>query len=168
MAECAWPRLLVAAQKNEQPVSAENLELTCDRLSSIVDQTLFERLAWERNIGPKLVRLVDLARAALETREEFELSEEGATRDVKRFIIKIHGTRVFAIDLTIEEKRAILRASEIDRSRFKLDPGEPIVTDADAIDLPWMVEALDKVFSRVKRRQQDPAERAGDSTRLQP
>ena len=45
-------------------------ELECDRLSSVVDNALFERLRWERNVGPVLARLVALAHAALEKRSE--------------------------------------------------------------------------------------------------
>ena len=74
-----------------------SLDLECDRLSSVVDSTLFERLRWERNVGPVLARLVALAHAALEKRGEFEFAEEGATRDVKRFVLKVHGNRVMAI-----------------------------------------------------------------------
>ena len=83
-----------------------SLDLECDRLSSVIDGALFERLQWERNVGPVLARLVALSHAALEKRGEFELAEEGATRDVKRFVLKVHANRVMAIAMRVEAGRA--------------------------------------------------------------
>jgi hypothetical protein len=133
-------------------VSVENFDHSCDRLSAIVDKALYDRLAWERNVGPKLERLVALLKGAFAEREEFELSEEGATRDVKRYVIKIHGNRVLAVSVTIDNGRVVMTGSAIERSRFAVGHAEPITADPDAIDEEWMANALHAVFSRVNPR----------------
>ena len=86
----------------------DSFQLECDRLSQIVDLALSQRLLWERNEGPMLARLVALAHAAFEGRSEFELVEEGATRDLKRFVLKIHGKRVMAVSLRIADGQAVI------------------------------------------------------------
>lgn len=122
----------------------------CDRLSQIVDAPQFERLRWERNEAPMLARLVDLAQSALEGRGEFELTEEGATRDIKRFVVKVHGTRVMAITIRLSAGRAVMTAEAIDRSRFTLSAGEPISADLGEVDEEWMGRALQALFGRVQ------------------
>lgn len=141
-------------------MSDENFDLSCDRLSSIVDGALHERLHWERTVGPVLARLVELTHSALADREEFELSEEGATRDVKRYVVKIHGNRIFAIQLTVVDGRAIVDAAQIERSRFLLKPAAPISADIGHVDEQWIAEALQSTFERVFRRPEacEPAE----------
>ena len=128
----------------------DSFQLECDRLSHIVDGALFERLRWERNEGPMLARLVALAHSAFEGRSEFELVEEGATRDIKRFVLKIHGNRVVAISLRIENGRAVLDSQALDRSKYTLADGEAVAADFETVDEPWMVHALQGLFSRVR------------------
>jgi len=130
-------------------VPQTSFELECDRLSHIVDGALFERLRWERNEGPMLARLVSLAHAALEGRGEFELTEEGATRDIKRFILKIHGNRILAVAIRIEGGRAVLEGQALDRSSYRLAGGAPISTGFAEADEQWMAEAMQELFSRV-------------------
>ena len=130
-------------------VPQDDFQLECDRLSHIVDRALFERLRWERNEGPMLAHLVALAHAALEPRSEFELVEEGATRDIKRFVLKVHGNRVVGITLRIETGRALLDAHALDRSSYSLAAGTPASTDFAAADGPWMAAALQQLFGRV-------------------
>lgn len=125
-------------------------ELECDRLSSVVDNALFERLRWERNVGPVLARLVALAHAALEKRSEFQFTEEGATRDVKRFVLKVHGNRIMAIAMRVEGDQAVVEAQAIDRSRYSLASGPPLTVACEALDEPWMAQALQQLFSRVQ------------------
>ena len=128
----------------------DNLQVECDRLSHIVDGALFERLRWERNEGPMLAHLIALANSALEGRSEFELIEEGATRDVKRFVLKVHGNRVVAITLRIEAGRAIVDAQGLDRSSYRVSEGVSASTDFATADEAWMAGALQALFSRIR------------------
>ena len=127
-----------------------SLDLECDRLSSVVDSTLFERLRWERNVGPVLARLVALAHAAMEKRGEFECAEVGATRYVKRFVLKVHGNRVMAIAMRVEGEFAIVESQPIDRGRYSLASGPPLSVASEALDEPWMAQALQQLFARVQ------------------
>ena len=124
-------------------------ETACDRVSRIVDPAQFERLRWAREEGPRLTQLVALAHAAFERREEFELAEEGATSEVKRFVLKIHSNRVVAIVLWLEGGQAHLRAEEVTRSAYRLAPGIPCSVGYDGIDAGWMDTALHDVFGRI-------------------
>ena len=128
----------------------DSFELECDRLSGVVDGALFERLRWERNEGPMLAHLVALAHAALEPRGEFELVEEGATRDIKRFVLKIHGNRVVGISLRVEGGCAVLDAHALDRTSYELADGTAATIDCQAADAQWMAGALQQLFSRVR------------------
>ena len=128
----------------------DSFQLECDRISHIVDEALFERLQWERNEGPKLAHLVVLARGAFEGRPEFELAEEGATRDLKRFVLKIHSKRVVAISMWIEDGRAMLQSERIERSPYGLADAAPVTAEFDAIDESWMAAALHQQFSRIQ------------------
>jgi hypothetical protein len=130
-------------------VSSNSFETECDRLSHSVDGQLFERLRWERNEGPMLTHLVTLAHAAFEARPEFELTEEGASRDIKRFVLKIHGNRVVAISLRVEDGKAVLEAHPIDRSSYQVSGGATASADLSAVDTEWMAGALQELFSRV-------------------
>ncbi len=128
----------------------DSFQLECDRLSHVVDGALFERLRWERNEGPMLARLVALAHSALEARPEFEFVEEGATRDIKRFVLKVHGNRVVGITLRMEDGRAVVEAHAFAGSKYGLSDGAPIAADNSAIDDAWMAGALQQVFGRVR------------------
>ena len=129
----------------------DSFQLECDRLSDIVDRALFERLRWERNEGPKLARLVALARSAIEARPEFELVEEGATRDIKRFVLKVHGNRVIGVSLRLESDRAIVDADALERSHYGLAGGAAATADFEVVDEAWMVSALQDQFGRVQK-----------------
>lgn len=125
-------------------------ETECDRLSHAVDKTLFEQLQWARIEGPMLVRLTELARSAIEGRPEFELIEEGATKEVKRFVLKVHHNRLVAITISIADGKASLAAEPIDRSKYSLSKDGPVSTDYQLVDEQWMAGALQELFSRVK------------------
>ena len=128
----------------------DSFELECDRLSHVVDSTLFEHLRWSRTEGPMLARLVELAQSALEERSEFELIEEGATSEIKRFILKVHSNRVMAITFGLAEGRAYVSAEAIDRSKYALEPGNAILADFEAVDEQWMTDALQELFGRIR------------------
>ena len=128
----------------------DSFQLECDRLSHVVDGALYERLRWERNEGPILARLVELAHSVLEARPEFEFVEEGATRDIKRFVLKVHGNRVVGITLRVEAGRAIVEAHAFAGSKYGLADGSPIAADVAAVDEAWMAGALQEVFGRVR------------------
>lgn len=123
--------------------------LECDRLSRTVDGALYERLCWERNEAPILARLVALAHAALEQRDDFELSEENSTRDIKRFTLKIHSNRVAAICITVEGGQAQVWADQIDRSSYRVTAGEPVAAAHTTIDADWMAATLQTLFQRI-------------------
>lgn len=128
----------------------DNFELACDRLSQVVDGTQFERLRWERNEGPMLARLVQLIQEAIANRIDYELSEEGSSGDIKRFVLKVHGTRIVAICIGLDQGQVIMIAETIERSRFRLTPGEPIWADFADVDAQWMANALQVLFDRIK------------------
>lgn len=130
--------------------SSAALDSTCDRLSHLVDETQFERLRWARNEGPMLARLVELAQGAFAEREDFELTEEGASRAEKRFVLKIHGTRIIAIVFGLDAGRATLRGEPIERSRYAIAPGAPLSGDFTLVDAPWMAGALDLLLGRIQ------------------
>lgn len=127
----------------------DSFEIECDRLSQVVDGASFERLRWARTEGPMLARLVALAQGAVEQREDFELTEEGSTSDLKRFVLKIHGNRVAAVGIGLKGGQAMMWAEAIERSRFKLAPGAPLSAAFDAVDEQWMVHGLRELFGRV-------------------
>ncbi len=135
----------------------DDFERECDRLSQIVDGPQYERLRWDRNEGPMLARLVALALAALETRSEFELAEEGSTSAIKRFVLKIHSIRTVAISIQLKEGVAHVGAERIERSAYLLAGGGPHTADFAAVDDLWMANALKDLFSRVHAQPQAEA-----------
>jgi hypothetical protein len=131
-------------------VSQDSFENECDRLSKFVDGMLFERLRWERTEAPMLARLVELAKGAVESRPDFELTEEGATNDIRRYVVKVHSNRTVAITISLDGTRAVMNAQEVERSRYKLAPGEPISAEFATVDEQWMAATLGALFSRVR------------------
>lgn len=131
-------------------MSSDPFEQECDRLSQVVDNALFTRLRWERNEGPMLAKLVALAHGALEDRSEFELTEEGATSDIKRFVLKVHSNRIMAIVISLDGRQVNVRAEAIDRSKYTVAAGPVVAADFDAADEQWMRFALQEQFARVR------------------
>lgn len=128
---------------------ADDFESECDRLSHSVDSVQFERIRWARTEGPMLDRLVELAQAAVADRPDFELAEEGSTKASKRFVLKVHGTRVIAINLGLDRETVSVWAEQIDRSKSRLvDPQRRMAAFAD-VDENWMTSALRGAFSEV-------------------
>lgn len=131
-------------------MTSDSLDLACDRLSSVVDAVQFERLRWARTEGPMLARLVELTLAAIEARSDYDLTEEGSRGDIKRFILKVHGTRVVAIAVGLEKGQAIMRADSIERSRFHVTSDEPLVSDFAVVDEAWIASGLETLFGRIR------------------
>ena len=134
-------------------MAEENLQNACDRLSRIVDAGQFERMRWERDIGPKLARLVELAQSAFAGRKDFEMVEEGATRDVKRYVIKVHGNRVLAISLRLASGQAVAASEAIERSKYRVADGPPISADFAEVDEQWMTRTMQALLGRVQEPQ---------------
>ena len=130
-------------------MTQDSFDLECDRLSRMVDGAQFERLRWERSEGPMLAKLVALAHAAFEGRADFELCEEGATRDIKRFVLKIHSKRFLGMAIKVENGQAIVEAQALDRSAYPVAEGARAATDFAHADETWMNEAMQSLFSRV-------------------
>ncbi len=122
----------------------------CDRLSHVVDGVQFERLRWGRTEGPMLARLVELALAAVEERADFELTEEGSTSDIRRFILKVHSKRVAGISFRLQDGQAVATLHAIERSKYTLAKGTPLGSDFSAVDEHWMAAVLAELFSRVQ------------------
>lgn len=121
----------------------------CDRLSREVDARQFERLRWARDEAPKLARMVELALAAVAERPDFELTEEGSTQKVKRFILKVHGQRIVRIDMTLAGEGVEVSAVEIDRSRWRLSDASKLVSSYAKVDETWMAAVLEELIGRV-------------------
>ena len=134
-------------------MSQDSLQLEFDRLSRDVDSFLFERLRWDREEGPMLAKLVALAHGALESRGDFALTEEGATSDIKRFILKVHSNRIIAIVITLENGRAQVRPEQIERSKYTVRDTTPVSAAFDQIDEDWMAAAFKELISRVEAPQ---------------
>jgi hypothetical protein len=142
-------------QTQGHDVSHSSLDLECDRLSQAIDRAEFGRLQWAKNEGPMLVRLVELAHATLADRSEFALTDEGSTNEAKRFVLKVHNSRVVAITISLDGGRAVVQAAEIDRSPYRLAEGPPLSADFQQIDDGWMASTLQDLFGRVQFQSRD-------------
>lgn len=121
----------------------------CDRISVIVDATQHERLRWARTEAPMLARLVELAQGTFKDREEFELVDEGSGHAVRRFVIKVHGNRVFAVRIELADRIVRVEGEAIERSRHRLLEGEAVTASYDEIDEAWMASAFAAQFLRI-------------------
>ena len=127
------------------------LELECDRLSETVDSFLYQRIRWDRVEGPMLAKLSQLARTTFESRPDFDLAEEGATTDLKRFVLKVHSNRVVAIKMWLANGRAWLDIEQIERSKYKVAASEPLSVAFDGVDEAWMAQAMRAALARVHK-----------------
>lgn len=128
----------------------DNFQKACDTLSNTVDTTQFERFRWTRDEQPKLARMVELLSGAFEDREDFDLTEEGATVAIKRFVIKIHGQRTIAIAMSLQQGQVVIQCEPVERSHFTVNPGNPISDAFEHLDERWMEQALQLVFARIR------------------
>ncbi len=122
----------------------------CDRISQAVDGVQYERMRWAKTEGPMLARLVELAQGAIAERSEFELTEEGATSDIKRFVLKVHSNRVVGLSLWLEQGNALAQIEEVGRSRYGVIPGEAVSADYALVDEQWMAATLQSLFGRIR------------------
>jgi len=127
-----------------------NFQTECDRISQAVDGVQYERMRWAKFEGPMLARLVELAHGAIAERSEFELTEEGATSDIKRFVLKVHSNRVAGLTLWLDGGHAMTQIEEIARSRFAIAAGDAISVDYPLLDEVWMAAALQTLFARIR------------------
>ena len=129
---------------------ATSFETACDRLSHVVDSVQFERVRWARHEGPMFARLVELAQAAVAERPDFELADEGSSGGAKRFVLKVHGKRIVALNIALEAGQAALWCDAIERSPYRVVNGRRHVADFQAIDAEWMQQALGAIWSEVE------------------
>ena len=128
----------------------DSFEIACDRLSNAVDSVQFERIRWAKNEGPMLEHLVELARAAIEERSDFELTDEGSKGAVKRFVLKVHSLRIVAVNLGLEGGKAVVWAEAIERSNYRLVNGWRHSAEFQDVDEAWMKGALRAIMGEVQ------------------
>lgn len=121
----------------------------CDALSNKVDAEQFERFRWQRDEAPKLKRLVELVRGSVEDRTDLEINEEGGEQDTKRFVIKVHGQRIAALAVALQNGRAVMSAGPIERSSYTVAAGDPVHAGYDKVDEEWIATALAQLFARI-------------------
>ena len=126
-----------------------SFQLACDRLSQIVDPIQFERMRWARTEAPMLAHLVALFENAVADRPDFETGEEGSSAAIKRFAVKVHGMRVVAISIALNGTEVTLAIEPLERSRYQIAAGNPLVAQYAAVDGELMSAALQDLFSRV-------------------
>lgn len=122
----------------------------CDKLSARVDADQFERFRFQRDEVPKLNRMFELIKASVADRSDVELNEEGGTQNSKGFILKVHGKRVAAVSVALEEGQAVLSITTAARSEYGVVPGEPIAVDYAEVDEAWIGAGLSQLFTRIR------------------
>jgi hypothetical protein len=127
-----------------------SFQIECDRISQAVDGVQYERMRWAKTEGPMLARLVDLAQGAIAERSEFELTEEGATSEIKRFVLKVHSNRVVGLALWLDQGFAMAQIEEVGRSRYRVSPGDPVSADYALVDEQWTAATLELLFARIR------------------
>jgi hypothetical protein len=128
----------------------DSFENACDRLSNAVDSVQFERVRWAKNEGPMLDRLVAMAGSAVDDREDFELNDEGSKGPLRRFVLKVHGVRIVAVNLHLDEGQVVLWGEEIERSPYKVNGARP-AADYQVIDEAWMKAAIGAIVGDVRK-----------------
>ena len=124
----------------------------CDQLSAAVDAVQFERLRWSRTEAPMLAHLVELAQGAVEDREDIELTDEGSGGAIRRYIVKVHGHRIFAVVISLEGTTVSIQAEAIARSPYKIATQATLTSEFKAFDAALMAAALGTLFERVKTK----------------
>lgn len=128
---------------------ATAFDLQCDRLSGIVDPAQYERLRWSRHEGPMLTHLVAMAQGAIEQRSDFELIEENGPTDQRRFMLKIHGTRIVALIISLDGNDAVLHIEAVERGKFAVEPEARVSGEFAMVDEAWMTTALERLFAGI-------------------
>jgi hypothetical protein len=128
----------------------DSFETECDRLSKVVDGVQFERVRWAKNEGPMLERLVELARGAIADRSDFELTDEGSRGPVKRFVLKVHGFRIVAVNLGLEDGKVVVWGEAIERSKYQVVNGRQHQADFQCVDEAWMKVTLRALMGEIQ------------------
>ena len=124
----------------------------CDALSAAVDPVQFERLRWARTEAPMLAHLVELAHGAVADREDIELFDEGSGAAIRRYVVKVHGNRIFALVIELAGRTVSIQAEVIARSPYKVEAADPLTADFKQFDHALMAAALGTLFARVKAK----------------
>lgn len=138
-----------APESTVSPVDDGAFRAALDQLSRKVDADNFERMRWARDEAPKLVRLVELVKGAVDNRSDIDINEEGGEGNTKRFVIKVHGQRIAALAIALDKGRAIASIGTIERSEFTVAQGDPIHTLYENVDEAWMAKTLSVLFERI-------------------
>ena len=128
----------------------DRFDTECDRLSKVVDSVQFERVRFAKHEGPMLERLMELACSALEDRADFELNDEGSKGAARRFVLKVHGVRIVAVNLQLEQGQVSLWGEQIERSPYKVVNGTRPTADYSQVDQQWMKGAIQDIVSEVR------------------
>ena len=128
----------------------DSFEIECDRLSKVVDGVQFERVRWAKNEGPMLERLVELAQAAVGDRPDFELTDEGSRGPVRRFVLKVHGVRIVAVNLGLEAGQVVVWAEAIERSKYRIVDGQRRSAEFQRVDEAWMRDTLRALIGEIQ------------------
>nr|WP_137676191.1 hypothetical protein [Parerythrobacter lutipelagi] len=135
-----------------EAIDRKSLQDALDRLSHKVDAGNFERMRWGRDEMPKLLRLVELVKGAVEDRSDIEINEEGGEGNSKRFVIKVHGQRIAGLGMALDKGRAVAAIGSIERSSFAVEQGDPIHTLYENVDAEWMAQTLGTLMERIVQR----------------
>jgi hypothetical protein len=135
---------------NDNAAVSPEFELSCDRLSAAVDATQFERLRWARTEAPMLAHLVELAQGAVADRDDIELTDEGSGGAIRRYVVKVHGNRIFAVVISLEGVTVSIQAEAIARSPYRVKTAEPLAAAFKDFDAALMAAALGTLFERVQ------------------
>ena len=131
-------------------MSDDRFETQCDRLSNAVDPVQFERVRWAKNEGPMLERVVALAQEAVKERADIELTDEGSRGAIKRYVLKVHGFRIVAVNLGLEGSRVVVSGEAIERSKYRVVNGQRHSAEFAQVDDAWMRDALRAVMSEIQ------------------
>lgn len=128
----------------------DSFETECDRLSRAVDGVQFERVRWARDEAPMLDRLVELAQAAVKERPDIELTDEGSRGAVRRYVLKVHGSRIVAVNLGLEAGKVAVWGEAIERSQYRVVNGQRHSVDFGQLDEAWMRDTLRVVMGEIQ------------------
>jgi hypothetical protein len=128
----------------------DTFQSACDRLSNAVDGVQFERLRWSRHEGPVLTSLVDFTQIAFNDRPDFEMNEEGSTRDEKRYTVKIYGNRVAALVFSIVNSQAAIGIAAVERGKCRVATVPPVSIAFTDVDQAWVDGALAQLFGHIE------------------
>ena len=128
----------------------DSFEIECDRLSKAVDGVQFERVRWARDEAPMLERLVDLAQAAVKERPDIELTDEGSRGTLRRYVLKVHGFRIVAVNLGLEAGKVAVWGEAIERSKYQVVNGQRHSAEFQRVDEAWMRDTMRALIGEIQ------------------